>query len=484
MLIDRARFLLLSFVFLVLAACGGSGGGDDDNPPPAGNGSLVVTLAGLPAGVTSTVKVAGPGGFTRDINQTTTLTNLAAGNYTVSAQSVVSGATTYKPAQAQQTVAVAAWASASATVNYSAVALTLGLREVADVDGAVFVAAPPGDARLFIVDRGGRIRIMRDGRMLTLPFLDISGRISTQGEGGLLSMAFHPQYERNGHFFVYYTDFNRNIVVDRYTVSGNADIANATSALQIISIAHSAFTNHYGGLAAFGPDGFLYLATGDGGGAGDPLRSGQDYTSLLGKVLRLDVNNASASNRYDIPPSNPYIGMSSRRNEIWAIGLRNPWRFAFDTSGLYIADAGQDRREEINLAALTQSGLNYGWNIMEGSLCYATATCSQTGLTLPALEYDHGTNDINGCSVIGGYVYRGKAVPELAGRYFYSDFCGGYLKSLQATGTGNGVREQTDWNIPDIGNVVSFGQDADGELYIVGSDGRIHKIIRTSPPAG
>ena len=484
MLIDRARFILLSFVFLLLAACGGSGGDDDDTPPPAGNGSLVVTLAGLPAGVTSPVKIAGPGGFTRDITQTTTLTNLAAGSYMVSAQSVVSGSATYRPAQAEQTVAVAAGASAQATVSYSAVALTLGLREVADVDGAVFVTAPAGDARLFIVDRGGRIRIMRDGRMLTLPFLDISGRISTAGEGGLLSMAFHPQYERNGHFFVYYSDFNRNIVVDRYTVSGNADIANATSALQIISIPHSAFTNHYGGQVAFGPDGFLYLATGDGGGAGDPLRSGQDFTSLLGKVLRLDVNNASASNRYDIPPSNPYIGMSSRRNEIWASGLRNPWRFAFDTTGLYIADAGQDRREEINLAGLAQGGLNYGWNIMEGSLCYATATCSQTGLTLPALEYDHGTNDVNGCSVIGGYVYRGKAVPELAGRYFYSDFCGGYLKSLQATGTGNGVREQTDWNIPDIGNVVSFGHDADGELYIVGSDGRIHKIIRTSAPAG
>ena len=484
MLIDRARFILLTFVFMVLAACGGSSGGDDDDPPPAGNGSLVITLAGLPAGVTSTVNITGPAGFSRDITQTTTLTNLAAGSYTVSAQSVVSGATTYRPAVAQQTIAVAAGATASATVSYSAIALTLGLREVADVDGAVFVTAPPNDARLFIVDRSGRIRILRDGRLLTLPFLDISGRISTQGEGGLLSMAFHPQFERNGHFFIYYTDFNRNIVVDRYTVSSNADIANPTSALQIISIAHPAFTNHYGGLVAFGSDGFLYMATGDGGGAGDPLRSGQDFTSLLGKMLRLDVNNASAANRYDIPPSNPYFGMSSRRNEIWASGLRNPWRFAFDTTGLYIADAGQDRREEINLASLTQGGLNYGWNIMEGSLCYAAAVCSQTGLTLPALEYDHGTSNINGCSVIGGYVYRGKAVPELAGRYFYSDFCGGYLKSLHATGAGNGVREQTDWNIPDIGNVMSFGRDADGELYIVASDGRIHKIIRTSAAAG
>lgn len=477
MLIDRARFMLLSFAFFLLAGCGG-GGGDAGDPPPGGSASLAVTLAGLPAGIAAPVKLAGPSGFARDLTQTTTLTGLAAGTYTVSASSVVSGATTFSPTIAEQTVAVAAGASATVTVNYSAAALALGLREVASVENAVFAAAPEGDARLFIVDRNGRIRIMRDGRMLTLPFLDISGRINMQGEGGLLSMAFHPQYGTNGHFFVYYTDFDRNIIVERFTVSLNADIANATSGLQIISIPHQAFTNHYGGLAAFGPDGFLYLGTGDGGGAGDPLGNGQNPTSLLGKMLRLDVNNATATNRYDIPPSNPYVGMSSRRNEIWATGLRNPWRFAFDSSGLYIADAGQDRREEINIATLAQAGLNYGWNIMEGTLCFGTATCNQAALTLPAFEYDHGTNDINGCSIIGGYVYRGKAMPELAGRYFYSDFCGGYLKSLQAGGAGNGVREHVDWNIPDIGNVVSFGRDGDGELYIVASDGRIHKIIR------
>ncbi|MCC6069524.1 PQQ-dependent sugar dehydrogenase [Massilia sp. GCM10020059] len=483
MLTDRARLILLSFAFSLLAACGGSGD-DRDDPPPAGTASLAITLAGLPAGVGGPVKVAGPAGFARDLSQTTTLAGLAAGSYTVTAQSVVGGATTYSPALPEQTVALAAGASATVTVNYRAAALALGLREVADVENAVFVTAPEGDPRLFIVDRSGRIRIMRDGRMLTQPFLDISGRISMQGEGGLLSMAFHPQFASNGHFFVYYTDFDRNIVVDRYTISLNRDLASPTSGLQIISIAHQAFTNHYGGLAAFGPDGFLYLGTGDGGGAGDPLRNGQNLTSLLGKMLRLDVNNSSASSRYAIPPSNTYVGMSSRRNEIWASGLRNPWRFAFDTTGLYIADAGQDRREEINIATLSQSALNYGWNIMEGTLCFGAATCNQAALTLPAFEYDHGTNDINGCSIIGGYVYRGKALPELAGRYFYSDFCGGYLKSLQATGAGNGVREHVDWNIPDIGNVVSFGRDADGELYMVASDGRIHKIIRSSPPAG
>ncbi|NML62742.1 PQQ-dependent sugar dehydrogenase [Massilia sp. RP-1-19] len=482
MLIDRVRFILLSFAFSLLAACGG-GGGDPDDPPPAGTASLAVTLAGLPSGVTSPVKLTGPSGYSRDITQTTTLSGLVAGNYTVSASNVVSGGTTYAPVPAQQTVAVAAGVNTTVTVNYTAATLALGLREVARVENAVFVAAPEGDDRLFIVDRGGRILILRDGRMLTQPFLDISGRINMQGEGGLLSMAFHPQFSTNGQFFVYFTDFDRNIVVDRYTVSLNRDVANATSALQIIGIPHAAFTNHYGGLAAFGPDGFLYLGTGDGGGAGDPQRNGQNLGSLLGKMLRLDVNNATAARRYVIPPSNPYINQTGRRAEIWASGLRNPWRFAFDTSGLYIADAGQDRREEVNLATLSQGALNYGWNLMEGTLCFGTATCNQAALTLPAYEYDHGTNDINGCSIIGGYVYRGQAIPELAGRYFYSDFCGGYLKSLQATGTGNGVREPVDWNIPVIGNVVSFGRDADGELYIVGADGRVHKIIRTSAPA-
>ena len=475
MLIDRARFILMSFALFLLVSCGGGGGGGDDNPPPAGTASLIVTIANLPAGVSGAVKVTGPSGFSREIAQTTTLQNLAAGTYTVAASNVLNGSTTYIPGAAEQRTTLAAGDSVTIPVNYGAAPLTLGLREVARVNDAVFVASPPGDERLFIVERSGRIRILRDGSMLTLPFLDISGRVLMQGEGGLLSMAFHPQYATNGQFFVYYTDFELNIVVDRYTVSPNSNIADPTSALQIISIPHPAFTNHFGGLVAFGSDGFLYLGTGDGGGGGDPQRNGQNFASLLGKMLRLDVNNATATRRYVVPPGNPFVGQSGRRGEIWAAGLRNPFRFAFDTSGLYIADAGQSRREEINLAGLTQAGLNYGWNIMEGALCFGAVTCSQAGLTLPVHEYDS-TNNIAGCAVIGGYVYRGKAVPELAGRYFYSDYCEGFLKSFHA-GMGT-IREHVDWNIPDIGAVVSFGSDADGELYLVAADGRIHKIIR------
>lgn len=484
MLIDHARLLLMSFVFALLASCGGSSNDDDDPPPPVGNASLAVTIAGLPAGLTAPVSIAGPAGYQRELTASATLTGLVAGSYTVNAQSAIGATAVYRPAVPGQTIAVAAGASATVAINYSAAPLSLGLREVARVDGAVFAAAPDDDARLFIVARDGRIRILRDGALLTLPFLDISGRLSTQGEGGLLSMAFDPQFSRNGFFYLYYTDFERNIVVVRYTVSPNRDIADPTSGLQIISIPHPFYTNHYGGLAAFGTDGFLYLGTGDGGGAGDPLGNAQDFTSLLGKVLRIDVSNASISRRYTIPPGNPYIGMASRRAEIWAGGLRNPWRFDIDSSGLYIADAGQDRREEINIASVSRAGLNYGWNIMEGSLCFTDPLCNKTGLTMPAFEYDHGNNDINGCSVIGGYVYRGTALPELAGRYFYSDFCGGFLKSLRSSDNGDTVGEQVAWTIPLIGNVVSFGRDGDGELYMVAADGRVYKIIRSAATAG
>ncbi len=355
--------------------------------------------------------------------------------------------------------------------------LTLALRQVAHgLDAPVFATAPPGDARLFIVERAGRIRILQDGLVRSLPFLDISGRVSTAGEGGLLSMAFHPQFATNGQYFIYFTDSAGDIVVERRNVSGNPSLSDPATALEIIRIAHPNFSNHYGGLAAFGPDGYLYLGTGDGGGAGDPPRNAQNLGSLLGKMLRLDVDGARAGAPYAVPATNPFAGEPARRGEVWAYGLRNPWRYAFDGAQLYIADVGQDRREEVDIAAATQGGLNYGWNIMEGTLCYGAAACDSTGLAPPALEYDHGAADANGCSITGGYVYRGRALPELAGRYFYSDYCAGFLKSFLAAGAG--VLEQTDWRIPAIGRVVSFGRDADGELYLITDGGAIHKIIR------
>lgn len=474
MLVARARKLILVFVLGLLASCGG--GGSDGTPPPQ-RGALALTISGLPSGVAAQVSVTGPGGFSQVVTASQTLGSLAPASYTVAAANVTSGALSYTPAPASQTITVTAGGTGTAIVSYGVVALTLALSEVASVPGAVFAAAPEGDARLFIVERAGRIRIVQGGAVLATPFLDISSRVSTLGEGGLLSIAFHPQYASTGTLFLYYTDLGNNIVIERHRVSGNVNLAEAGNGLEIIRIAHPTYTNHFGGLVAFGPDGMLYLGTGDGGGAGDPSHNAQNTTSLLGKMLRLDVSASTPMQPYAIPPTNPWFNDGSgRRAEIWALGLRNPWRYAFDGGNLYIADVGQDRREEVNVWAAGQGALNYGWNTMEGSLCYNAGTCNQAGLTAPVFEYDHGTNDVNGCSITGGYVYRGSAIAELAGRYFYSDYCKGFLKSLvYAAGTVSG---HADWAIPDIGNVVSFGRDGANELMIISANGKVNRIVR------
>ena len=361
--------------------------------------------------------------------------------------------------------------------------LTLALRQVVNgLDNPTFLTAPAGDKRQFIVERAGRIRILQDGLVLALPFLDIRARVSTAGERGLLSMAFHPQYAANGQYFIYYVDTAGDIVVERHSVSANPNLSDPTSALEIIRIAHPTYTNHVGGLVAFGPDGYLYLGTGDGGGAGDPSGNAQNPAGLLGKLLRLDVAGATAGAPYAIPASNPLRGQAGKRGEIWALGLRNPWRFAFDANQLYIADVGQDRREEVDIAAQSQGGLNYGWNILEGSRCYNAATCDGSGLTAPAYEYDHGLANAGGCSIIGGYVYRGAAIPELAGRYLFSDYCAGYLKSFSAPAAS--VLDVTDWAVASVGAVISFGRDADGELYLISGTGAVYKIVRGGAAAG
>jgi len=333
----------------------------------------------------------------------------------------------------------------------------------------VFLTAPLGDGRIFVVEQGGTIRVVRNGSLQSTPFLDISGRISSGGERGLLSVAFHPQYATNGFFFVYTTAANGDIRIERYRAS-SADVADPASAKLILTTAHSAFSNHNGGLVAFGPDGMLYLGLGDGGSGGDPFGNGQNFNALLGSLLRIDVNGGDP---YAIPASNPFAGQAGKRGEIWAKGLRNPWRYAFDapTGMLYIADVGQNAREEVNVAAIESGGLNYGWNIMEASSCYGATTCVQTGLTLPAVEYDHG----NGCSITGGYVYRGSAMPWLHGYYFYSDYCSGWLHSFRYQ-AGVSV-EQRDWGIPALPAVTSFGLDAAGELYII-SGSNIFKIVQ------
>ena len=289
--------------------------------------------------------------------------------------------------------------------------VTLRLEEVASgLTGPVYATSPPGDPRLFIVEQPGRIRIVQNGQLVTAPFLDISSRVASGGERGMLSVAFHPQYATNGFLYVYFTGPGGEIRIERFTVSSNPNAVNAASAKVILTVAHPR-SNHNGGLAMFGPDGMLYLGLGDGGGAGDPDRNGQNPNTLLGALLRIDVNSGDP---YGIPNGNPFAGRSDARPEIWAIGLRNPWRFAFDAQGgnLYVADVGQGELEEVNVVPSTRAGVNYGWNIMEGSACYGASSCNRDGLELPKLEYRHLGN---ACSVTGGFVYRGAAIPEIRG---------------------------------------------------------------------
>jgi glucose/arabinose dehydrogenase len=355
------------------------------------------------------------------------------------------------------------------------VPLELDLKAVVTgLTSPVYLTAPTGDSRLFIVDQPGRIRVVRNGQLLPAPFLDITTRVGYGGERGLLSMAFDPAYASNGFFFVYYTNTSGDIVVERYGGTPGADVASAT-ATPVITIAHPTYGNHNGGLVMFGPDGMLYLGTGDGGSGGDPFGNGQNLNALLGKLLRIDVRTLP----YTIPASNPFVGQTGRRGEIWAYGLRNPWRFAFDRhptapgSDLFIADVGQDRYEEVDVAASATGGLNYGWNTMEGTHCYPSGdTCSRTGLQIPVLEYDHA----RGCSITGGFVYRGAALPGIAGHYFYSDYCQGWLASM--TGSAAAGYVSRDWSVPNVGNVLSFGEDAAGELYVLSANGTVYQIAR------
>lgn len=335
----------------------------------------------------------------------------------------------------------------------------------------VFLTQPLDDGRIFVVEQAGRIRVIRDGVLQTTPFLDISAtRVVCCGERGMLSVAFHPQYATNRFFYVYFTaDPSGEIRIERFTATSNPEVADPASSKLIISAAHSQFSNHNGGLVAFGPDGMLWAALGDGGGSGDPLGNGQNFNSLLGSMLRIDVNSGDT---YAIPADNPFRGQAGRRGEIWAKGLRNPWRFAFDAplGNLYIADVGQGQREEVNVEPHRDGGLNYGWNIMEGSSCFLQAGCGEPGLTGPNLEYTHG----EGCSITGGYVYRGAEIPGLQGHYLYSDYCSRWIRSFRYS---NGLAvDQKNWGITSPGNVTSFGVDADGEMYVIGGT-VIYKIV-------
>ncbi|MGH7806037.1 MAG: PQQ-dependent sugar dehydrogenase [Candidatus Binatia bacterium] len=338
------------------------------------------------------------------------------------------------------------------------------------LDVPLDVAAARSDAsRLYVAEKTGRIRVIENGQLLATPFLDLSALVSNGQEQGLLGLVFHPSYPSDSRFFVNYTNAAGDTRLVSYRVSANPNVADPSSAVAILALDQPA-ANHNGGGLAFGPDGFLYVALGDGGGANDPSGNGQSLATLLGKLLRLDVSVAP----YAVPATNPFVGVTAARGEIWAFGLRNPFRFSFDrsTGDLYVGDVGQAAREEIDFApSSSNGGENYGWSRTEGTQCLLGGACDRSGITFPVVEYGHD----DGCSVAGGYVYRGADVPALRGTYFYGDFCSGFVRSLRISG-GNAT-DTREWpELAPDGQITSFGEDAAGELYLTVQDGRVLRI--------
>ncbi|MCA1733491.1 MAG: PQQ-dependent sugar dehydrogenase [Acidobacteria bacterium] len=355
-------------------------------------------------------------------------------------------------------------------------AVEIALTKIADGLAApiAITSAGDGSGRLFITLQEGRIVVIRGGALLPEPFLDIRHLVGAGGERGLLSVSFHPRFAQNGHFFVDYTDRSGDTVIARYTVSpATPDRADPSTAKTILTV-DQPFSNHNGGQLQFGPDGYLYIGMGDGGSGGDPENRAQNLSTLLGKLLRIDVDGGDP---YAIPPDNPFIATSGARPEIWSYGLRNPWRFSFDrrTHDLFIADVGQNEWEEINVqAGGSRGGENWGWRLMEGMHCFdPLAGCNDGSLTLPVLEYGRS----EGCSVSGGYRYRGSASPPLDGIYVYGDFCSGRIWGARANPNGTWTTELL---LDTTFSISSFGEDEQGEIYVADISGAIYRI--TGPP--
>jgi glucose/arabinose dehydrogenase len=357
--------------------------------------------------------------------------------------------------------------------------LAIELREVASGFSSPLGVTGAGDGRrwLYVVEQDGRIRVLRDGRVTG--FLDISDRTEGGGEQGLLGLAFHPRYEDNGRFFVNYTDLQGDTVIAEYRRSRTSYASARKGSERVVLRVDQPFANHNGGALAFGPDGMLYVALGDGGSAGDPQGNGQRRDTLLGKILRLDVSQRP----YAVPEDNPFAGRPDTRGEIWAYGLRNPWRISFDraTGDLWIADVGQGEWEEVNREpAGSAGGLNYGWNVKEGRACYpAGEQCNVTGevledMTDPLAVYSHD----HGCSVTGGNVYRGRAFPDLRGNYFFGDYCSGTIWAVAAEGPAR--QEPVELLETDL-SISSFGEDQRGEIYVTDlAGGRLLRLRQAS----
>lgn len=390
---------------------------------------------------------------------------------------------TASPSSAASGTAGPASPSVSATATPATAATPLpsvkiSLTEIVGGLGSSIGVVSAGDSRLFVIVQTGQIVIV-DGGVVKGTFLDISARISCCSERGLIGLAFSPQYASNGRFFVRYTDKTGDVRISEFHVSSDPNKADATSEKSLVTISHRLQPNHNGGTIAFGPDGYLYIGTGDGGGGGDPYGNGQKLSVLLGKMLRIDVDHTSGSLNYAVPADNPFVGQSGKSAEIWAYGLRNPYGFSFDkaTGDLWIADVGQDHWEEVDRAAAADGlgrGANYGWNVIEGRHCYSPASgCNTTGKVMPLAEYNHGSGDSTGCSIIGGFVYRGVAHPELVGRYFFGDYCSGKIWDLAAAGPSS----QTVQFLYSSGlKITGWGQGADGELYVVATNGGLYQL--------
>ena len=382
--------------------------------------------------------------------------------------------TTVAPTIGPGTTAPSGTAGTTPTTEPSGPLLGLGVDTVArTLHNPVFLTAPPGDDRLFVLEKAGAIRIITDDGVVDDPFLDITALVGSSAlEQGLLGMAFHPDYESNGRFFVYYTNIDGDSRLVEYRVSADPNLADPASA-KVMLVADQPGIAHNAGMLLFGPDGYLYVSLGDGGGAGDEFGNAQNLGTLLGGILRLDVDGGDP---FAIPPDNPFVGDAAAAPHLWVFGLRNPWRFHIDIASelLYVADVGQDEIEEVSVVPFdTAAGANFGWPIAEGDTCYRAGSCDTAGMVAPVIAYPHS----EGCSVIGGFVYRGAAIPELVGHYFYGDWCGQWVRSFRYE-DGEAVDRQ-DWTAAfgQIGQVQSFGLGGDGEMYIVTQGGFVFEIV-------
>jgi glucose/arabinose dehydrogenase len=362
-------------------------------------------------------------------------------------------------------------ATAAADYSISLDKIASGLQSPTQI-----TSANDGTGRLFVVEQRGTVRVIQGGVLQPGYFLDIRSKVAQGGERGLLGLAFHPSFASNHRFYVYYTRPGGDVVVSRFLANSLATKGNTATASPLLLIEHSAASNHNGGAMAFGPNGYLYIGVGDGGGSGDPGNDAQQKSkNFLGKILRIDVNHGGYGrfDRYAVPHTNPFFGSSKPGlGEIWAYGLRNPWRISFDreTGRLYIADVGQGRYEEIDRqASANLGGSNYGWNAMEGLHCYSSSKCPLAGDTLPVAEYSH---EGGNCAITGGYVYRGPTQTLMTGDYIFADWCSGRIWSIPAVGSTLTLRATRPND-----HITSFGESEDGELYAVTSAGDVYQVL-------